>query len=139
MLGFGAGAFPFAFCATLLSVASEPVKLMAATRASDSSVAPTSEPRPITKLKTPAGKPLRERMLASAQAAPGTRSAGLNTTQLPQASAGAIFRAGMAIGKFQGVMMPTAPTGSRVISTPTPGRTEAMTWPPGRSASPEKT
>ena len=29
----------------------------------------------------------------------------------------------MAIGKFHGVMMPTTPTASRVISTPTPGRT----------------
>ena len=41
-----------------------------------------------------------------AQVQPGTRSAGLMTTVLPQASAGAIFQAGMAIGKFQGVMMP---------------------------------
>ena len=30
----------------------------------------------------------------------------------------------MAIGKFHGVIRPTTPTGSRVTSTPTPGRTE---------------
>ena len=49
------------------------------------------------------------------QEQPGTRSAGLNTIVLPWQSAGAIFQDGMAIGKFHGVMMPTTPTGSRVI------------------------
>ncbi|RDL47658.1 hypothetical protein BLJAPNOD_05582 [Ensifer sp. M14] len=44
----------------------------------------------------------------------------------------------MAIGKFHGVMMPTTPTGSRVISTPMFGRTEGMTSPAKRSASPAK-
>ena len=34
----------------------------------------------------------------------------------PWQSAGAIFQAGIAIGKFHGVMMPTTPTGSRVTS-----------------------
>ena len=48
---------------------------------------------------------------ARAQAEPGTRSAGLNTTQLPNASAGAIFQAGIAIGKFQGVMAAHTPMG----------------------------
>ncbi len=64
-------------------VATEPVKVMAATRASSIRVAPTLEPGPITRLKTPLGNPLRERMSASAQADPGTSSAGLKTTQLP--------------------------------------------------------
>ena len=71
---------------------------------------PTTEPRPITRLNTPAGMPARARMSAIAQAQPGTRSAGLNTTVLPYASAGAIFQAGMAIGKFHGVISPTTPT-----------------------------
>ena len=34
----------------------------------------------------------------------GTSSAGLKTTQLPNASAGAIFHAGIASGKFHGVI-----------------------------------
>ena len=53
-------------------------------------------------------------------------------------SAGAIFQAGMAMGKFHGVMMPTTPTASRVISTPTPGRTDGTLSPVSRSASPAK-
>ncbi len=73
-----------------------------------------------------------------AQEEPGTRSAGLNTTQLPCASAGATFQAGMADGKFQGAMMPTTPSGSRVISTSTPGRTEEINSPERRSTSPAK-
>ena len=60
----------------------------------------------------------------SAQAQPGVHCAGLNTTVLPNASAGAIFHAGIAIGKFHGVISPTTPIGSRVISTSTPGRTD---------------
>ncbi len=82
--------------------------------------------------------PLRAMISASAQALPGTRSAGLNTTQLPYASAGAIFQAGIAIGKFHGVMMPMTPTGSRVISTPIPGRTEGTSSPASRRHSPAK-
>ena len=42
----------------------------------------------MTRLNTPAGKPARLMISASAQALPGTRSAGLMTTQLPYASAG---------------------------------------------------
>ena len=39
--------------------------------------------------------------------------AGFMTTVLPKASAGAAFHAGMAIGKFQGVINPNTPSGSR--------------------------
>ena len=60
------------------------------------------------------------------------------TTVLPWQSAGAIFQAGIATGKFQGVMSPTTPTGSRVISTVTPGRTEGTISPVSLSASPAK-
>ena len=77
-------------------------------------------------------------MSASAQALPGTRSAGFKTTQLPKARAGAIFQAGMAMGKFQGVISPTTPMGSRVISTPMPGRTEGRVSPARRRHSPAK-
>ena len=43
-------------------------------------------------------------MSTSAHGEAGASSAGLKTTQLPNASAGAIFHAGIASGKFQGVM-----------------------------------
>ena len=69
--------------------------------------------------------PARTMISASEWAEPGTRSAGLNTTAFPYARAGAIFQAGIAIGKFQGAMMPITPTGSRVASMSTPGLTEA--------------
>src|SRR3989344_3589464 len=85
--------------ATRWPVPTEPVKLTPAMRSSSSSTAPTSEPRPITRLNTPAGRPARCRMSASAQAEPGTTSAGLNTTQLPEARAGPIFQAGGAHGR----------------------------------------
>ena len=77
-------------------------------------------------------------MSTSAHGDAGTSSAGLKTTQLPQASAGAIFHAGIASGKFQGVIAATTPIGSRVISTSMPGRVESIFSPPGRTASPAK-
>src|SRR5262249_41387307 len=94
-----------AFAAMARPVDTDPVKLIAATPGWLTIVSPTTEPRPMTRLKTPAGRPEREMMSESAHAEPGTKSAGLNTTALPYASAGAIFHDGIAIGKFQGVMM----------------------------------
>jgi hypothetical protein len=51
----------------------------------------------------------------------GVTSEGLKTTVLPKASAEPIFRDGIAIGKFHGVITPITPIGSRPISTPTFG------------------
>ena len=49
----------------------------------------------------------------------GVSSEGLITTVLPHANAGPIFHAAVRIGKFQGVMTPTTPSGSwKVIVTP---------------------
>ena len=42
----------------------------------------------------------------------GVNSAGLTTTVLPAASAGANPHPAIAIGKFQGTMTPTTPSGS---------------------------
>ena len=92
----------------------------------------------MTKLNTPGGTPARAMISAKADAVAGTSSAGLSTTQLPNARAGAVFQAGIAIGKFHGQIIPTTPTGSRVISMSTPGRTEASLSPVSRNASPEK-
>src|SRR6185295_15353197 len=107
-------------------VATEPVKEIAATSGCEISASPTTEPRPMTRLNTPGGMPEPAMICDSACAVAGTRSAGLNTTQLPYASAGAIFHAGIAIGKFHGVIRPTTPSGSRVTSISIPGRTEAI-------------
>jgi hypothetical protein len=43
----------------------------------------------------------------------GVSVAGLNTTVLPQTSAGTIFHEGIAMGKFQGVMIAQTPSGCR--------------------------
>ena len=40
---------------------------------------------------------------------------GLKTTVLPVTSAGIIFQHGIAIGKFQGVMIPATPSGWRML------------------------
>jgi hypothetical protein len=66
--------------------------------------------------------------------------ADLPRRSLPTAwqDAGAIFHAGIAIGKFQGVMMPMTPSGSRIISTSSPARTEFSRSPVTRNASPAK-
>ena len=49
----------------------------------------------------------------------GVISAGLSTTVLPAASAGAKPQPAIGIGKFQGTITPTTPSGSwKVMSTP---------------------
>jgi hypothetical protein len=50
--------------------------------------------------------------------------AGFHTTVLPYTRAGAIFQAGMAIGKLNGVMMPMTPKGLRVTRICSPARGE---------------
>ena len=65
-----------------LPTPTEPVKLIAFTSRCWMMPSPTTEPRPMTRLNTPAGMPLREMMSAIAHAQPGTRSAGLMTTQV---------------------------------------------------------
>jgi hypothetical protein len=47
--------------------------------------------------------------------------AGVHTTVLPQASAGASTSAGMVYGQFHGVMRPSTPSGRRNSSTRLPG------------------
>jgi hypothetical protein len=65
-------------------------------------------------------------------------SEGFQITAFPKASAGAIFQAGMAIGKFQGVMAAITPSGTLSISTLQPGRIESNRSPTFRRASPAK-
>ncbi len=69
--------------ATFLPVPTEPVKVIASMPGLLRMASPTTEPRPMTRLNTPSGTPARMMISASAQAEPGTRSAGLKTTQLP--------------------------------------------------------
>ena len=66
----------------------------------------------------------------------GVSSAGLNTTVLPQTSAGAIFQVGIAIGKFHGVITPTTPTGIRTLIWNLSGSSRRVVWPKRRRPSP---
>ena len=74
---------------------------------------PSVLPDPATKFTTPFGIPASRHASTIRQADRGETDAGLTTIVLPQMSAGAIFHAGIAMGKFQGVTRPTTPTGFR--------------------------
>ncbi len=90
---------------------------------------PTSEPEPVTTVSTSSGNPASSANAARRSAVSGVCSAGLTTTVLPIARAGAIFHDVMAMGKFHGTMIPQTPWGSRrVISRP--GAAPGMVWPP---------
>ncbi len=100
-----------AYCMISRPVVVSPVNAILRMRLCCASGAPASMPKPLTMLTTPAGSrsPMiskRNRMLA------GVCSAGLSTTQLPAARAGASFHVAIRIGKFHGMICPTTPSGS---------------------------
>ncbi len=68
-------------------------------------------PAPVMMLTTPGGRSACWQISAKSSAVSGVVSAGLSTTVLPQASAGAIFHASMSSGKFQGMIWPATPSG----------------------------
>ena len=76
---------------------------------------PIAEPEPVSMLSTPLGKPASLIASTNRTVQRGAREAGLITTLLPATSAGAIFQAGMATGKFQGVNRETTPRGFRKV------------------------
>ena len=61
---------------------------------------------------TPSGTPASEQISANKRAVKEVYSAGLRTTVLPAAKAGAIFQANISNGKFQGIIWPHTPIGS---------------------------
>src|SRR5690625_3241803 len=98
--------------------------------------APTAWPCwAVTTLNTPAGNPAAAAKCASARAERGVSSAGLITTAQPAAKAGATLRAIIELGKFQGVMAPTTPTGSLSAYSKWLLRLEGSTSPLMRMAS----
>ena len=68
-------------------------------------------PAPVTMLTTPGGRSACWQISAKVSAVSGVVSAGLSTTVLPHASAGAIFQASISSGKFHGMTWPATPTG----------------------------
>src|SRR6266568_3903852 len=76
-----------------------------------------AEPGPGSTESTPGGRPACIKISASDSTERGVSWAGLTTTVLPQARAGAIFQEAMTRGKFQGVMRAHTPTGSRRVTS----------------------
>ena len=84
---------------------------------------------PVTTFSTPGGTPARSPSLASASAVKGVSEAGFATTVQPAAIAGAILRAIIAAGKFQGVIAAATPIGSRSTTMRAPARWLGITSP----------
>jgi hypothetical protein len=103
--------FWLAYCMMSRPVVVSPVKAIFAIRLLEASGLPASAPKPLTMLTTPSGsRSLISSMSTRIEA--GVCSAGLSTTQLPAARAGASFHTAIRIGKFQGMIWPTTPSGS---------------------------
>jgi hypothetical protein len=88
----------------------EPVKATLATSGWLARCVPTSLP-PATMLTTPAGRPASAMMSQKRKAERLVEGAGLSTTVLPMARAGAIFHASISMGKFHGMIWPMTPSG----------------------------
>ena len=97
--------------ATRCPVSVEPVNEISRTEGWSQSLAPITEPWPITRFTTPGGMPASSHAFTRLKVDSGVSSAGFMTTVLPQTSAGISFHDGIAIGKFQGVINPHSPIG----------------------------
>src|SRR5580704_1334117 len=93
----------------------DPVKVIAFIASLLTSSAPTTDAEPVNTFNTPAGSPASVSSSPNLTPSTGVSEAGLKTTALTAASAGAILRAGIANGKFHGVITETTPTGSRNV------------------------
>ena len=94
----------------------EPVKVNFRTIGLEVRASPISEVIPDTIFITPFGIPARADNSVIASADKGVALAGLQTTVQPAARAGAIFRVNIALGKFQGVIQATTPTGCLITT-----------------------
>ena len=95
-------------------VSVDPVNEITLTSGCETSGAPAPGPSPSTRFSTPEGSPASINACTKLTAEAGASSAGLNTTVLPQTSAGRIFHDGTAIGKFHAVIIPHTPIGWRI-------------------------
>jgi len=93
-----------------LPISVDPVNAILSTPGCPASAAPVS-PAPVTTFTTPGGSSASSTIRARRSAVSGVVSAGLRTTVLPHASAGAIFHAAMRSGKFHGMICPATPSG----------------------------
>ena len=94
----------------LFSLLGMNVKAIFPIRGLDASGFPASTPKPCTTFTTPGGR--RSAMSSmNTMIETGVCSAGLITTQLPAARAGASFHTAINRGKFHGMICPTTPSG----------------------------
>ena len=114
-------ALPAARSAIRRPVAVEPMKPTAAVAGCDTSSSPTTGPGPSTKLNTPGGRSASATHSANSPEQTVVLGAGVHTTELPVASAGATISAGIVYGQFHGVTTATTPSGRRTSSTRAPG------------------
>jgi hypothetical protein len=91
----------------------DPVNAILRTLSCVTSASPATEPRPVTTLKTPSGRPPSASNSAKRSVVSGVVAAGLATTVLPATSAGASLLHSSVVGKFQGTIAPTTPSGLR--------------------------
>ena len=99
----------------------EPVKHTLRTAGWVTKRSPTTLPLPGRICRTPSGSPASRASSPMRSALSGVSSAGLSTTVLPAARAGAKPQPAMAMGKFQGTMTPTTPRGSWKVTSMPPG------------------
>ena len=109
-----------ASAARCLPTGIEPVKEIFFTIGDGMRCSDTSAGTPKTRLSTPAGTPASAKHLTSSTQPAGVSSEALMMSEQPAASAPAILRTGVSVGKFHGVKAATTPTGSCVTIWRTP-------------------
>src|SRR5437868_14703229 len=98
--------------------------------------APASAPNPVTIFTTPFGTPASANTRTRLKVESGVSCAGLITQVLPQTTAGSSFHEEMAMGKFQGVIMPQTPMGWRMAMANLLGSSDGTVGPNSRRPSP---
>ena len=102
--------------ATLIPALVDPVNDIMSIPGCEDIASPTVGPSPLTILNTPAGTPAASITSAKRMAFSGAISVGFKTIVQPAAKAGATLHEIWLIGQFQGVIIPTTPIGSFLIT-----------------------
>src|SRR3984957_9525990 len=120
----------------IFPTADDPVNETARTAGFSSRGEPASGPYPAMTLMTPFGRPASVRACTRLKVESGVSCAGLITQVLPQTMAGSNFHDEIALGKFQGVIMPQTPIGWRTAMANLLGSSEGTVGPKSRRPSP---
>ena len=112
---------PFAASAATRSpVAVEPVKATLRTSGWVTSASPASAPVPGSTVSTSSGSPASRRISPRRSVVSGVESAGFATTVLPHSRAGPSLLHSSVVGKFQGTIAATTPSGRSSTRPSTP-------------------